>query len=79
MRLTEQDIAAIKIQTKYRQYLAKRYVNGIREERAAIKIQAGYHGWVARKEVQRMRSETCDVLLAGAWPRTRKASVWCLS
>jgi len=57
VRLTQQDLAAIKIQTKYRQYRAKQYVAGVRAERAAVKIQAGYHGWVARKEVRRMRSE----------------------
>jgi len=62
--MTEQDLAAIKIQTKYRQYRAKMQVNAIRRERAAIKIQAGYHGYVARKLVREMRydDQICDNL-----------------
>ena len=57
VRLTEQDLAAIRIQTKYRQHRARQHVAAVREQRAAVKIQAGYHGWVARKEVRRIRSE----------------------
>ena len=53
--MTEQDLAAIKIQTKYRQFRAKKQVSTVREKRAAIKIQAGWHGYIARKEVQLMR------------------------
>ena len=56
VRLTEQDLAAIRIQTKYRQHRARQHVAAVREQRAAVKIQAGYHGWVARKEVRRIRS-----------------------
>ena len=64
VRMTEQDLAAIKIQTKYRQYRAKMQVNAVRQERAAIKIQAGYHGYVARKLVREMRydDQICDNL-----------------
>jgi len=61
--MTEQDLAAIKIQTKYRQHIAKKKVMAVREERAAIKIQAGFHGWVARREVQRMRSAATPLAL----------------
>ena len=53
--MTEQDIAAIKIQTKYRQYRSKKLVQGIREERAAIKIQAAARGYLARVNVRQMR------------------------
>ena len=53
--MTEQDLAAIKIQTKYRQYRAKMHVTAIRQERAAIKIQAGCRGYIARKHVREMR------------------------
>jgi len=56
VRLTEQDLAATRIQTKYRQHRARQHVAAVREQRAAVKIQAGYHGWVARKEVRRIRS-----------------------
>jgi len=55
--MTEQDLAAIKIQTKYRQYRAKQQVGAIRQERAAVKIQAGWRGYLAREEVRQMR---CD-------------------
>jgi len=54
--MTEQDLAAMKIQTKYRQYRAKMRVTGIRQERAAVKIQAGYRGHLARMQVHEMRS-----------------------
>ena len=50
------DVAAVKIQTKYRQHRAKSRVSLMREERrAAVKIQSGYRGYKARQSVQRMR------------------------
>ena len=55
VRMTEQDLAAIKIQTKYRQYRAKNQVTAIRQERAAVKIQAGYRGYLARQLVRQMK------------------------
>jgi len=53
--MTEKDLAAIKIQTKYRQYRAKRHVTAIRQDRASIKIQAGCRGYLARQRVRQMR------------------------
>jgi len=48
--------AAVKIQTKYRQFKAKSRVSLMREERnAAVKIQAGFRGFKARQQVQLMR------------------------
>ena len=59
--MTEQDLAAIKIQTKYRQHRAKRHVTAIRQDRAAVKIQAGYRGYVAREHVRHMRYDPLDL------------------
>jgi len=51
--------AAVKIQTKYRQYRAKSLVSSMRQERnAAVKIQAGYRGFKARQQVEQMRYGT---------------------
>ena len=48
--------AAVKIQSKFRQFQARQRVSVLRQEKhAATKIQAGYRGFKARKQVQRMR------------------------
>ena len=51
----EQQEAALKIQTKYRQHHAKQVVEEKREEQAAIKIQAGYRGMQDRNKVKEMK------------------------
>ena len=40
----EQQAAALKIQTKYRQHNAKQQVEQVRQEKAATKIQSGFRG-----------------------------------
>jgi hypothetical protein len=51
----QQQEAALKIQTKYRQYHAKQVVDAKRKEVAAVKIQAGYRGFQDRQKVKEMR------------------------
>ena len=54
--ISEQDEAAVTIQTKYRQFQAKSQADDLRIENAAVKIQAGLRGYQARKRVQQIRS-----------------------
>ena len=51
----EHQKAALSIQTKYRQYHAKKEVEKIREEQAAITIQSSIRGYHARKEVEELQ------------------------
>ena len=54
----QQQDAALTIQTKYRQYNAKKVVQGKKEEQAAVKIQSGFRGYQDRQKVKGMRSVT---------------------
>ena len=51
----EQQDAALRIQTKYRQHHAKQVVEEKREEAAATKIQAGFRGMQDRNKVKEMK------------------------
>lgn len=51
----QQEDAALKIQTKYRQFSAKQEVEEMRQDNAAVKIQAGYRGYVDRQKVKAVR------------------------
>lgn len=48
----EQTEAAIIIQSKYRQYRARREAESLRRERAATHIQATYRGYTERKQLE---------------------------
>ena len=47
---TSEKMAAIRIQSKYRQYRARKYLENMRRQKAAIRIQSMYRGYVTRKE-----------------------------
>ena len=52
----EEEAAAVMIQSKVRQFQAKKRVSIMRQEKkAATTIQAGYRGFKARQQVQIMR------------------------
>ncbi len=51
----EQEDAALKIQTKYRQFSAKQEVEEMRHDNAAVRIQAGYRGYLDRQKVKAVR------------------------
>ena len=51
----QQQGAALTIQTKYRQYNAKKVVEEKKQEQAAVKIQAGFRGHQDREKVKSMR------------------------
>jgi hypothetical protein len=53
----EQEGAALKIQTKYRQFTAKKEVQEMREDQAAVKIQAGYRGYRDRRRVKALKND----------------------
>lgn len=53
----EQEDAALKIQTKYRQFTAKKEVQEMREDQAAVKIQAGYRGYRDRRRVKALKND----------------------
>jgi len=53
----EQQGAATKIQTQFRQHSASGKVGGMREEDAAIRIQAGFRGYIDRQEVKKRVDE----------------------
>ena len=59
---TEQ--AAVKIQSKIRQFQAKNRVVQMRKEKyAAVTIQAGYRGFKARQQVELMKYIQCSVIV----------------
>ncbi|CAD5114545.1 DgyrCDS3664 [Dimorphilus gyrociliatus] len=51
----QQQDAALKIQTSYRQYNAKKVVDTKRQEKAATKIQSSYRGYHDRQVVKELR------------------------
>ena len=51
----QQQEAAVKIQSKYRQFQSKSLVDDMRQEAAATKIQAGIRGYRDRKKVKTIR------------------------
>lgn len=51
----EQNTAALKIQTQFRQHSAKQEVTEMKEELAATRIQAGFRGYLDREEVRKMK------------------------
>lgn len=53
----EQNTAALKIQTQFRQHSAKQEVTEMKEELAATRIQAGFRGYLDREEVRKMKAE----------------------
>lgn len=53
----EQQDAAVKIQTKYRQHQSKGVVDQMRQDKAATKIQAGIRGHLGRRRVANLRKE----------------------
>ena len=55
MHSVDMDEAAIKIQTKARQRIAKKKVQNVREENAATVVQSSFRGIQARKEVVKKR------------------------
>ncbi|XP_064651524.1 caldesmon-like isoform X10 [Lineus longissimus] len=54
----QQQEAATAIQTKFRQYEAKKQVKQMQEEKAAVTIQAGVRGYQDRKKVSEMRKDS---------------------
>ena len=51
----EQQQAALLIQTKYRQFSAKKTVEEMKREQAAVKIQSGYRGMHDRNRVKSLK------------------------
>ncbi|KAK3584106.1 hypothetical protein CHS0354_021169 [Potamilus streckersoni] len=51
----QQQDAAVKIQTQYRQHAAKKEVEQLEKEDAALKIQAGFRGYNDRQKVLEMK------------------------
>ena len=51
----QQQEAALKIQTQYRQHSSQQEVAEMKEEEAAVKIQAGFRGYIDRQEIRKRK------------------------
>ena len=49
----QQQEAALRIQTQFRQHSAQQEVAEMKEEEAAIRIQAGFRGYIDRQEIKK--------------------------
>ncbi|CAH1796274.1 unnamed protein product [Owenia fusiformis] len=72
----EQQAAALKIQTKYRQHNAKQQVEQVRQEKAATKIQSGFRGHRDREKVKELKaSSESESIKEEAKPETQEEEV----
>lgn len=58
--------SAVKIQTAWRGYAARKMASELRRERAALKLQTAIRGWIARREYTKTRQAIIKIQ-AGKW------------